>query len=47
MWAQENGEKREKMAEEAKKIKAKLSAEVIARAYLDYMNRTLCGGVGK
>ena len=47
MWAQENREKREKMAGEAKKIKAELSAEVSARAYLDYMSQTLRSGAGK
>ena len=41
-WAQENSEMRERMAKEAKKIKAELSAEVISRVWLDYINQTLC-----
>ncbi|NBI72351.1 glycosyltransferase family 4 protein [Clostridiaceae bacterium] len=46
-WAQENGAMRERMAKEAKKIHAELSAEKIARAYLDYMNQTLYGRAEK
>ena len=38
---------RERMAREAKKIHAELSAEKIARAYLDYMNQTLYGRAEK
>lgn len=46
-WAQENEAMRERMAREAKKIHAELSAEKIACAYLDYMNQTLYGRAEK
>ena len=46
-WAQENEAMRERMAREAKKLHAELSAEKIARAYLDYMNQTLYGRAEK